>query len=85
MIRGLALAVALLTPDCQPLCLGVCWYDWAKGYCMDTRVARLGTWDVVPWYYSPPQEREYPAWVLPYPSAWGEYPTERYTDNLYGP
>lgn len=77
MIHALVLAASLLAPDCQRLCLGRCHYDWVRGYCADTRVARLGEWDVVPWGYDPPRERDFPAWVCPYPFAWGEYPTER--------
>lgn len=71
------MAAALLAPDCQRLCLGTCHYDWSLGYCWDSRVARLGAWDPLPWGYIPPAESSYPAWVLPYPMEWGSYPLER--------
>ncbi len=76
MIRALAIAAALVTPDCQRLCLGTCWWDWQVNYCQDTRVVRLGTWDPLPWGYEPPSERDFPAWPLQYPKEWGEYMTE---------
>lgn len=85
MIRALLLAAAALAPDCSRLCLGVCYYDWVAGYCQDSRVVRLGTWDVVPWGYEPPTERSYPAWIVPYPRAWGEYPTESEPTEVYQP
>lgn len=76
MIRAVTLAAALLAPDCQRLCLGTCYFSWTKLYCEDSRVARLGCWDVVPWGYEPADERDFPAWPIPYPRAWGEYPME---------
>lgn len=36
-------------PDCKRFCLGKCWWDADAGYCQDTRVQRLGTWDPIPW------------------------------------
>lgn len=80
MIRALLLATQLLAPDCQRLCLGVCYWDWVADYCHDSRVARLGPWDVVPWGYVPPAEHTFPAWPIPYPSPWGCYPMERYPE-----
>ena len=77
MIKAILLAVAFLSPDCQRLCLGKCWYDWRLFRCHDTRVAFLGTWDPIPTDYEPPKEQSFPAWVLPYPKAWGEYTTEK--------
>jgi hypothetical protein len=77
VIHALAIATALLAPDCQRLCLGKCWWDWQLNYCYDTRVVRLGEWDPLPWGYEPPREGEFPAWVLPYPKQWGEYPMEK--------
>lgn len=82
MIRALLAAATLVTPDCQPLCLGVCHYDWRLGYCYDTRVARLGIWDVVPWGYIPPEERDFPGWVVPYPKQYGEYPMEQHAPEV---
>ena len=84
MIRALLAAATLLAPDCQPLCLGVCYWDWAQGYCQDSRVVRLGEWDPLPWGYEPPHEREFPAWDIPYPSAWGYYPLEKHPE-IYQP
>lgn len=77
MIRAIAIAAYLLAPDCQRLCLGTCWFDWQLGYCQDTRVVRLGEWDVVPWGYVPPAENEFPAWPLAYPRPWGSFPLEQ--------
>lgn len=76
MTRALLLAAHLLAPDCQWLCLGKCYYDWVRAYCVDSRVARLGEWDVVPWGYEPPRESSFPAWPIPYPLTWGSYSTE---------
>ncbi len=83
MIRALALAAAILAPDCQRLCLGVCYWDWQNWYCRDSRVARLGEWDVVPWGYEPPKEHDFPGWVVPYPKAFGEYPMEQAATQVH--
>lgn len=77
MIHAIALAAALLAPDCQRLCLGKCWWDWQLMYCRDTRVVRLGTWDPIPTDYEPPGEKDFPGWVIQYPKEWGSYPMEQ--------
>lgn len=77
MIRAFALAMTMLSPDCQRLCLGVCRWDWAVMRCEDSRVKYLGTWDPLPLDYTPPRENDFPAWVIPYPRDWGEYPLEK--------
>lgn len=85
MIRMLLVAAYLIAPDCQRLCLGVCYYDWSVGYCQDSRVVRLGTWDPIPWGYVPPSERDFIGWAVPYPRQWGEYPLEREHSESYQP
>lgn len=79
MISAILLAAHLLAPDCQRLCLygSTCWYDWTLGRCADSRVVYLGTWDPIPFDYTPPREQDFPGWVVPYPQSWGSYPMER--------
>lgn len=74
-------------PACQPLCLygSVCRYDFANMYCEDSRVKRLGEWDVSGPDYKPKKEYEYgPLWAIPYPKDWGYYTLEQRPTPSYG-
>lgn len=58
-------------PDCKRGCLGKCWWDADAGYCQDTRVERLGTWDPRP--AAGEWKKEY---SFPHSPSWPNYPQE---------